>query len=49
VVVVSADEYRRLTNAESGSSLIEAMQAMPHKEADLEPQRVPMPVRDTVL
>jgi prevent-host-death family protein len=48
VVVLSADDYRRLTGAETGAALIEAMQAMPHKDVDLEPERVPMPVRDPV-
>jgi prevent-host-death family protein len=49
VVVVSASEYRRLTGAETGAALIEAMQAMPHKDVDLEPKRDPMPIRDPVL
>lgn len=49
VVVVSAAEFRRLTGNPSGAALVEAMQASPHPEIDLEPQRVPVPVRDVSL
>jgi len=30
----------------NGADLVAAMQASPHKEIDLEPERGPMPVRD---
>ena len=49
VVVIAAEEFRRLKGSVTGSTLIEAMQASPHREIELEPQRVPMPVRDVHL
>jgi len=49
VVVVSADEYRRLQGAPTGRDLIDAMQASPHREIDIEPERSPMPVRPVSL
>ena len=33
----------------TGSALVAAFQASPHKEIDLEPERFPMPVRAVVL
>jgi len=45
VVVISAEEFRRLT----GQALISAMQASPHREIDIEPRGVRMPVRDVAL
>ena len=35
--------------ASSGAALIEAMQASPYKDIELEPERYPMPVRDVPL
>ncbi len=49
VVVVSEEEFRRLQGRPTGQALIDAMQASPYKEIDLEPERFPMPVRDVVL
>jgi len=49
VVVIAADEFRRLMGEGSGKALIEAMQASPYREIDLEPVRLPMPVRDVEL
>jgi prevent-host-death family protein len=49
VVVISVDEFRRLVGERSGKALIEAMQASPYREIDLEPERMPMPVRDVEL
>ena len=46
VVVMSAEEFRRLKGGETGAALIAAMQASPHRDIDLEPQRAPMPVRE---
>jgi hypothetical protein len=37
------------SHRKSGAALVEAMQASPHKDVDLEPTREPMPVRDAVL
>ena len=47
VVVVTAEEYRRLRGDPTGEALIAAMQASPHRGIDLEPKRVPMPVRES--
>jgi prevent-host-death family protein len=49
VVVISAEEFRRLKGELTGQALIAAMQASPHREIDVEPGRVRMPVRDVVL
>jgi prevent-host-death family protein len=49
VVVIAAEEFRRLTGNVTGLALIEAMQASPHTEVDLEPSRGPMPVRAVSL
>jgi prevent-host-death family protein len=45
VVVVSAEEFRRLKGERSGDALIAAMQASPHRDIDIEPKRDRMPVR----
>lgn len=45
VVVLSTDEYRRLKGDRSGAALVEALQASPHREIDIEPERLPLPVR----
>jgi prevent-host-death family protein len=45
VVVISAEEFRRLKGDLSGESLIAAMQASPHLDIDVEPKRTPMPAR----
>jgi prevent-host-death family protein len=45
VVVVSAEEFRRLKGERSGDALIAAMQASPHRDIDIEPKRDGMPVR----
>jgi prevent-host-death family protein len=49
VVIVSADEFRRLKGDETGQALINALQASPHRDLDIEPTRAPAPVRDVVL
>jgi prevent-host-death family protein len=49
VVVISADEFRRLKGERTGQSLIDAMQASPHPDIELAPLRVPMPVRTIKL
>jgi prevent-host-death family protein len=46
VVVISAEEFRRLKGDLTGASLIAAMQASPHRDIDIEPGRSPMPVRE---
>src|SRR5438034_7480757 len=49
VVVVAADEFRRLQGRPTGQALIAAMQASPYREIDLEPTREAMPIRDVSL
>src|ERR1700678_3059437 len=39
VVVVSAEEFRRLKGDRTGEALIAAMQASPHRDIDIEPRR----------
>ena len=45
VVVVSAEEFRRLVGGETGKALIDALRSSPHPDAKIEPGRAPMPVR----
>ena len=45
VVVVDADEFIRLKGARTGELLIEALQASPHRQIEIEPRRSAMPVR----
>jgi prevent-host-death family protein len=49
VVVMSADEYRRLKGERTGAALIEALQASPSRDVELTPMRAPMPVRTVEL
>jgi prevent-host-death family protein len=49
VVVIGADDFRRLAGERSGQALVDAMQASPHGAADLEPVRTRLPVRDVEL
>jgi len=49
VVVVSAEEFRRLVGGRTGATLVEAIQASPHRDLEIEPGRSTMPVRDVVL
>ena len=49
VVVVSAEEFRRLKGERSGDALIAVMQASPYRDIDIEPKRAPMPVREVDL
>jgi prevent-host-death family protein len=49
VVVISAHEFRRLKGDLTGEALIAAMQASPHREIEIEPERMVMPVRDVAL
>ena len=49
VVVVAADEFRRLMGERTEASLIEAMQASPSREIELEAPRAAMPVEDVEL
>src|ERR1700723_1011082 len=49
VVVIAAEEFRRLKGSATGQALIEAMQASPHRDIEIAPRRGIMPVRDVSL
>jgi prevent-host-death family protein len=49
VVVVAAEEFRRLKGERTGAALIAALQASPYRKIDLEPRRERLPVRDVKL
>jgi prevent-host-death family protein len=46
VVVITAEEFRRLKAARTGDALVAAMQASPYPDIDIEPRRWRLPVRD---
>lgn len=45
VVVISAEEFRRLKGDLKGAALIAALQTSPHRDVELTPARMTMPVR----
>lgn len=49
VVVVGADDFRRLAGDRSGQTLVDAIRMSPHRSASIEPPRARMPVRDVDL
>lgn len=49
VVVIAADEFRRLKGTRNGKALIAAMQASPYGDINLAPERERSPVRDVKL
>ena len=49
VVILSADEYRRLRGSGTGQDLIDLMAASPHRELEIAPEREAMPVRNVSL
>ncbi len=49
VVVISAEEFRRLKDDATGQALIDALQASPHRDLMIEPERTALPVRDVIL
>ena len=49
VVVVAAEEFRRLKGSLTGQALIDALRSSPHRKINLEPRRGPMPVRGISL
>lgn len=49
VVVIAADEFRRLKGERTGRALVDALQASPYRDVDIEPRRRRMPVRDVEL
>ena len=49
VVVIAAEEFRRLKGSVTGQALIQAMQSSPYRDVEIEPKRDTMPVRDISL
>jgi prevent-host-death family protein len=49
VVIIGADDFRRLAGERSGKALVDAMQTAPHRSTGIEPSRTRMPVRDVDL
>jgi prevent-host-death family protein len=49
VVIVAAEEFRRLKGDLTGEALIATMRASPYRDTDIEPRRARMPVRGVAL
>lgn len=49
VVVIGADDFRRLAGERSGQALVDAMRTSPRPSTSIEPPRLRMPVRDVDL
>ncbi len=49
VVVVAAEEFRRLQGNLTGASLVVAMQTSPYRDIEIEPRRLRLPVSNVVL
>lgn len=49
VVVLSAEEFRRLKGDQTGQALVDAFQSCPDHDLQIEPQRAEMPIRDAVI
>ena len=49
VVVLSAEEFRRLKGTQTGAALIAAIQSSPYRDLEIEPSRAAMPVREVRL
>jgi prevent-host-death family protein len=45
VVVITAEEFRRLKGDQKGDALVAVLQASPHRDVELAPSRSAMPVR----
>ncbi len=45
VVIISAEEFRRLRGERKGDALVAALQASPHRDIEIAPKRASMPVR----
>ena len=46
VVVIAAEGFRKLMGSHTGQTLIDAIQSPPYRDVDIEPGRMPLPVRD---
>ncbi len=49
VVVIAAEEFRRLKGEQTGEALVTVMQASPYRDVDVEPRRSRFPARDVRL
>jgi prevent-host-death family protein len=49
VVIIAAEEFRRLKGNRTGRALIDAIQASPRRDIDIAPGRSTMPVRGVAL
>ena len=49
VVVIAAEEFRRLKGDLTGAALVAVMQAAPYRDIDVEPRHHRSPVRDVAL
>ncbi len=49
VVVISAEEFRRLKGERRGDALIAVLQSSPYRDIDIAPDRAKMPVREVDL
>ena len=49
VVVIGADDYRKLAGERTGHALVEAMGQSPHRSTSVAPRRQRLPVRDVEL
>jgi len=49
IVVIAAEDFRRLKGEKTGEALINALQASPRREIDLAPARSAMTVRDAAV
>jgi prevent-host-death family protein len=49
VVVLSAEEFRKLKGERTGQALVDLMRDSPLRDVDIEPERVRLPVRDVIL
>jgi hypothetical protein len=49
VVVIAAEEFRRLKGGATGQALVDALQSSPDRETSIEPERMRLPVRDVRL
>ena len=49
VVIIGADDFRRLAGDRSGQVLIDAMRTVPYRSTTIDPRRLQMPVRDVDL
>jgi prevent-host-death family protein len=49
VVVIGADDFRKLAGERTGQALVDAMQQSPHRSTGIEARRLRMRVRDVDL